>query len=75
MLGGVLGAGESPTRPHQASLPEVGTVPAGVQGKGVLGMGRGLRASLMTVSKKNTSRARFVDQQGSRPRRTLCPLS
>lgn len=34
--------GESPPpRPHQASLPEVGTVPAGVQGKGVPGMGEG----------------------------------
>ena len=34
MLGGV-----PPTPPHQASLPEAGTVPAGVQGKGVPGMG------------------------------------
>lgn len=33
--------GSPPTPPHQASLPEVGTVAAGVQGKGVPGMGEG----------------------------------
>lgn len=42
MLGGVPGAGERPPpRPHQASLPEVGTVPAGVQGNGMPGMWEG----------------------------------
>ena len=77
MMGGVLGAGERPPPcPHQASLPEVGTVPAGVQGNGMPGMWEGSGGLPDDAGRgKHVQGPLRGPAWGPAPGRTLCPLS